>query len=158
MNITIRRADSKDYEIFDAMYGLLNDLHAETLPEIFQSIPGHLHALEFYSELMDDPHSALFIAECDGQPAGFVLMKMRANPEAPMMTSRWYAVVDSLFIHPEFRRQGLGEMLMMNGEEWAESQGAESLELNVYDFNTAARGLYEKLGYQTLSRKLLKRL
>jgi ribosomal protein S18 acetylase RimI-like enzyme len=65
-------------------------------------------------------------------------------------------VVDSVYVHPQFRMQGLGEMLMLTGEEWALENGADSLELNVYDFNTAARGLYEKLGYQTLSRKMLK--
>jgi ribosomal protein S18 acetylase RimI-like enzyme len=156
MNITIRRADSKDYEIYDRMFACLNDLHAAEHPGIFQSISGHIHTPEFFGELLADPNSALFIAEWDGQPAGFLLMKLRTSPDYPIMTPRLYAVVDSVYVHPQFRMQGLGEMLMLTGEEWALENGADSLELNVYDFNTAARGLYEKLGYQTLSRKMLK--
>ena len=156
MNITIRRGDSKDYDLFDQMYACLNDLHVAEHPGIFQSVPGHIHAPEFFAELLADPNSALFFAEWDGQPAGFLLMKLRASPDYAMMTPRLFAVVDSVYVHPQFRQHGLGEMLMMTGEEWAMEQGAASLELNVYDFNTAARGMYEKLGYQTLSRKMLK--
>ena len=95
-------------------------------------------------------------AEYDGQPAGFVQLILRDTYEVPVMTPRTYAVVDSLYVHSELRQLGLGEMLMMSGEEWALENGADSLVLNVYDFNTAARGLYGKLGYQTLSRKMLK--
>ena len=156
MNITIRRADSKDYEIFNQMFGLLNDLHAVEHPGIFQSVPGQIFSRETFAELLANPRSAVLIAEYDGQPAGFVQLILRDTYEVPVMTPRTYAVVDSLYVHNELRQLGLGEMLMMSGEEWALENGADSLVLNVYDFNTAARGLYGKLGYQTLSRKMLK--
>jgi ribosomal protein S18 acetylase RimI-like enzyme len=43
-------------------------------------------------------------------------------------------------------------------QEWAIARGATSLELNVYEFNETAISFYERLGYQTLSRKMSKEL
>lgn len=158
MNITIRPMDSKDYEAFDAMYASLNDLHVARHPDIFQHVNGHIHTRESYAELLADPYEAVFIAEWDGQPAGFIQLAVRDIEDIPVMIACRQVVVNSLYVHPEFRRHGLGELLMATGEEWAREMGASSLMLNVYDFNTAARGLYEKLGYQNLSRKMMKPL
>jgi ribosomal protein S18 acetylase RimI-like enzyme len=43
-------------------------------------------------------------------------------------------------------------------QDWALTKGASSIELNVYEFNETAISFYEKLGYQTLSRKMSKDL
>lgn len=47
---------------------------------------------------------------------------------------------------------------MRFSEDYARSQGAETLGLNVFGFNTTARGLYESLGYETTSVKMRKQL
>ena len=47
---------------------------------------------------------------------------------------------------------------MLLGEEHARSHGARSLGLSVFGFNTGARGLYDSLGYETTSVKMLKKL
>jgi len=156
MNITIRPADDKDYEVFETLFALLNELHAVEYPGIFQSTSGPIHRRDYFSGLIADPNSALFIAEWDGQPAGFILLYLRDTGEVPVMRPRKYVAVDSLYVHAHLRQHGLGEMLMLSAEEWALENGADSLMLNVYGFNTAARGLYEKLGYQTISHKMLK--
>ena len=47
---------------------------------------------------------------------------------------------------------------MDEAQVWAIAKGAASIELNVYEFNQAAISFYERLGYQTLSRKMSKEL
>ncbi len=61
-------------------------------------------------------------------------------------------------INPEERGQGFGKAAMLLGEEYARSHGAHSLGLSVFGFNTRARGLYDSLGYETTSVKMLKNL
>jgi ribosomal protein S18 acetylase RimI-like enzyme len=61
-------------------------------------------------------------------------------------------------INPDQRGQGFGRAAMLRGEEYARSQGAHSLGLSVFGFNTGARGLYTSLGYETTSVKMLKTL
>ncbi|MDQ1911091.1 GNAT family N-acetyltransferase [Paenibacillus sp. GD4] len=49
---------------------------------------------------------------------------------------------------PDYRRQGLGESLLLHLLGWAKGQGAQEAYLQVLADNTAARRLYAKLGFQ----------
>ena len=57
------------------------------------------------------------------------------------------AEVLNVAVSPSFRRQGLGEKLLIALEEYAKNKGAERLLLEVREGNSPARGLYEKLGF-----------
>jgi ribosomal protein S18 acetylase RimI-like enzyme len=63
-----------------------------------------------------------------------------------------------IMIDADKRGLGLGRAAMIAGEHLARSRGAQSLGLSVFAFNSAARGLYESLGYETTSVKMKKRL
>lgn len=63
-----------------------------------------------------------------------------------------------IVVDAEHRGNGFGRQAMILAEGYARSQGAETLGLNVFGFNTAARGLYESLGYETTSIKMRKTL
>lgn len=65
----------------------------------------------------------------------------------------WDVVVDT-----EHRGRGYGRQAMVLGEDYARSQGARTLGLSVFGFNTGARRLYESLGYETTSVKMAKTL
>ena len=47
---------------------------------------------------------------------------------------------------------------MQLAEDYARSQGARTLGLNVFGFNHGARGLYESLGYEVVATKMKKSL
>ena len=61
-------------------------------------------------------------------------------------------------INPDQRGQGFGRAAMLLGEEYARLHGAHSLGLSVFGFNSGAQGLYNSLGYETTSVKMLKNL
>ena len=50
----------------------------------------------------------------------------------------------------DYRRQGLGEKLVLALEEELKAIGSQCLTLEVRDSNTPARTLYEKLGFQQI--------
>lgn len=77
----------------------------------------------------------------------------RDHSEDPSLWWVWDIVVDA-----SSRGQGIGRKAMQLAEEYARSQGATTLGLSVFGFNTAARRLYESLGYETTSVKMRKRL
>ena len=56
-------------------------------------------------------------------------------------------LLSALFVDPSHRRRGVAGELMRAAEEQAIGWGHEELVLNVQRSNTAARGLYAKLGY-----------
>jgi ribosomal protein S18 acetylase RimI-like enzyme len=61
-------------------------------------------------------------------------------------------------VRPEHRRAGHGRAIMLAAEDVARAEGAESIALNVFGHNHAARALYEDLGYETISLQMRKPL
>ena len=63
-----------------------------------------------------------------------------------------------LFIKEPYRGKGLATQAMLLLEEKAKQLGLEVLYLRVFAFNTNAKNLYEKLGYQITSMNMAKQL
>lgn len=80
----------------------------------------------------------------DGRVTGCVLVTTRLD----FFTGRPHGHVEVLAVAPEAEGRGVGRALMRGAEDWARARGLDHLTLNVFDTNTRARGLYEKLGYQ----------
>ncbi len=59
----------------------------------------------------------------------------------------------SISIAPEFRNRGLGTALLGDMEMQAQEEGRRSICLDVSYKNTAARALFERLGYQVVCSK-----
>ena len=64
--------------------------------------------------------------------------------------------VSDIEIHEDHRGKGYGRAAMQLAEVAAAEQGAATLGLNVFGYNTVARGLYESLGYETVSTQMRK--
>lgn len=59
----------------------------------------------------------------------------------------------TLAVAPAVRRQGLAEALLRAARDQAWRQGADKMFLEVDVNNTAARALYDKLGFQPIGRR-----
>ncbi|WP_314612901.1 GNAT family N-acetyltransferase [Streptomyces stackebrandtii] len=88
--------------------------------------------------------------------AGVSVGYLWIGPDRSDDAGAWW--VWDIAIDADRRGRGLGRRAMLLGKECARAQGAHTLGLSVFDFNTGARGLYESLGYETTSVKMLKRL
>ena len=63
------------------------------------------------------------------------------------------AHVTNLAVHPDYRRRGLGEMLMHCLMARAYGAGARHMTLEVRQSNRAAQKLYEKLGFKGVGHR-----
>jgi len=63
-------------------------------------------------------------------------------------------LLDILYVKPEARGKGLGVELVRAAAKHVQSQGAETLALEVLESNAGARRLYERLGFATIERTL----
>jgi ribosomal protein S18 acetylase RimI-like enzyme len=117
----------------------------------------HRHADEsmarsFPSGTPGPGHVVFDVVDGSGVTVGYLWI----GPDTSDDASAWW--IWDIVIDADKRGRGLGRRAMGLGEEYALAQGAHTLGLSVFGFNTGARGLYESLGYETTSVKMLKRL
>jgi ribosomal protein S18 acetylase RimI-like enzyme len=87
----------------------------------------------------------------DRQPVGVLWIQAMQKPKP-------IAFIYNIEIFAEFRRRGHAEQAMRLLEEEARRRGLEGIRLHVFGHNSAARPLYEKLGYVPTNIQMLKRL
>jgi ribosomal protein S18 acetylase RimI-like enzyme len=82
-------------------------------------------------------------------PDGLAVLRFRP--------SLWSETLDSyleeLYVVPDRRGQGMGQALMEAALETARAEGARYMDLGTAETDTAARGLYEKLGFSNREGK-----
>jgi ribosomal protein S18 acetylase RimI-like enzyme len=158
VNWHIREAVPSDYEDLCVLFDQVDALHRAHLPWIFQQPAGPARDEAYVHHLIADPSAGLFVAQVEDRLAGLVCVMLREPPEIPLFVPRRYAVVEDLVVQAAFRRAGIGRALMEHAQRWAVAQGTGSIELGVWEFNQDAIEFYRALGYDTVSRRMSKRL
>jgi ribosomal protein S18 acetylase RimI-like enzyme len=92
-------------------------------------------------QLVESRDAATWIAEQDGQLAGFAIVEWMREQDGIA------AYIETLEVAPASRRQGVGGELLQRVEASAQSAGAALIGLHVDDENAAAIRLYESHGY-----------
>jgi ribosomal protein S18 acetylase RimI-like enzyme len=158
MKLSIREAVASDYDDLCALFDEGDALHRENLPRIFQKPRGAVRGRDYVLGLIADEAVGFFVAQVRDRLVGLICVMIRESPEVPIFVRRRYTVVNDVVVKDEFRRAGIGRALMEKAHEWAVAEGADSIELNVWEFNQGAIEFYQTLGYETASRKMSKRL
>ena len=68
------------------------------------------------------------------------------------------ANIDSLWVHDDYRKNGIGSELKKRGEEWAKSQGAKLISTQVYYSNQKMINFNVKLGFIPQQVEMIKPL
>jgi GNAT superfamily N-acetyltransferase len=92
--------------------------------------------------LADPLKATYFVGECDGKLAG-VLMITHEWSDWRNGDIWW---IQSVYVHPDFRRHGVFKAMYQHTEQAAKQSGAIGLRLYVVDHNQAAQKTYERLG------------
>ena len=127
--------------------------HTELLPERFQ-LADPIFNSGWYMDVLSNPKMPLIVAELNSTVVGVLLLKLNRSPDDPIFTPRLYVTVEEVAVAERFRGQGIGRRLMDYALQWAIDQGADEIELDVWEKNEGAIALYEKLGYEVVRRKM----
>ena len=98
------------------------------------------------------PNHHLFTIELDVQPVGRLWLS--SDPK----TSGGAGFIYDLYVAEPFRRKGIARRALLLLEQDAIRLGLTSLALHVFGHNTAARALYESLGYSITNVNMAKTL
>lgn len=118
------------------------------------------HARELERILGGDPVGIMpymiFIAEVDGEPAGFAEVGLRSmadgcDPRRPV------GYLEGWYVEERFRRRGLGAELLRAGEAWAREQGCVEMASDTSIENIPSQRAHEALGFEVAERSVLYR-
>ena len=160
----IREYKDSDFEALRRCFSLLQDYERDFEP---LRLPADEMADAYLAELfkqMEKHRGKIFVAIAESESgdaevvAGYIslLGKLEFDPDLNQPT--WIAYITDLIVLPEYRKGGVAQQLMKVGDDYARSQGAKSITLNVLADNKMARRFYEKEGYRDYQLRLIKEL
>ena len=152
----IREATAEDVATVIALFGIGDDAAAAGAPHQYRGAWAAPRSEQEVLGLLEQPDIALFVAEIEGRVVGQVVVRIETVPENTPLVPRRFAKLHDLVVMPEARAQGIGRALVHAAERWSATRGMASIELTVWEFNGAARRIYEQLGYTTDARRLLR--
>ena len=114
---------------------------AHEIDKLSFTLPWPERSLRF--EVSDNPAARCWVTEQGGRIVGMLILWMIIDE----------AHIATLAIHPEFRRQGIAEQLLLTALEEAHAEGAQTALLEVRAGNEAAQTLYRKYGFETVGHR-----
>ena len=134
--VTLRPATRDDVPLILALIRELAEYERE--PDAVKADEATLAANLFG----EHPGAEVVIAEADGRPAGFALFFHNFST----WLGRRGLYLEDLFVRPEFRGRGVGQVLMAYLAKLAVERGCGRFEWWVLDWNAPALDFYRRLG------------
>jgi ribosomal-protein-alanine N-acetyltransferase len=97
----------------------------------------------FRFEIIDNPTARCWVVEADGHVTAELILWIIVNE----------AHIATIATHPDFRRLGIGNAILLHALKSAAEQGATSAYLEVRASNLAAQDLYRKFGFVEMARR-----
>lgn len=144
-SLVIRKAETADYEEVKLLEELLFGIHRQERPDYFKKVEDSYSRKEF-EELLASPSAITWVAVYNGCIVGICFGKITETKESQICKSRKIAFIEDLVTLREYRGNGIATALIARAREQAAAEGAEALELCVWNFSTEALRLYERLG------------
>lgn len=145
MPVVMRKAVRDDYLAVSALEEMEFSIHRESRPDYFKSLKNS-YTKEEFEELLVHPCPICWLAVQDETVVGLCFGKIEETPENTVCKSRLVAFIQDIVTLPEYRGRGIATALMAKAREQALSEGAVSMELCVWNFNSEAIRLYERMG------------
>jgi ribosomal protein S18 acetylase RimI-like enzyme len=131
------------------------------LPELYESnFPGFVADSDFIGrkraqlrEAARDPGQAVLVCADGEGVCGFIWLVVEVE-----YSGRRRGEVAAIHVAARARRQGVGRLLMAEGEDLLRSYGCESVNLMVTASNEGALRLYSDLGYGVTRHQMEKKL
>jgi ribosomal protein S18 acetylase RimI-like enzyme len=150
--IRIRPAAREDSEALLALYCEVHDAHLEQHPDEFEPLSPQDEA-RLLQEFARTDGPRLLVAESPRGPVGCVRFEQQdAGKAGRRRRPRLY--VNLLVVAPKWQARGVGALLLHHVHTYARAHGVEAVELDVHEYNAAARRLYDRMGYQTVMRRM----
>jgi len=145
VSMKIRRAVQTDQKEILKLLAQVLEIHHAGRPDIFKSGAVKYRPAEL-TKLLQDENRPIFVAEVDGQVAGYAFCVLRQYRDDNILTDIKTLYIDDLCVDETMRGQRIGQALYDFVVDFAKREGCYNLTLHVWECNTSARKFYEAMG------------
>ena len=135
-NFIIKEATVEDSEKIGEVFDLYR--------QFYKKDPDKIISIEYIKQRLTNKESTIFFVEEDNICIGIVQLYVTFDS---LELSKKIILYD-LFVRPEYRKKGIGAMLMDVSKDFAKNNGITGIELSTAISNGTAQRLYESLGYE----------
>jgi len=135
-NFIIKEATVEDSEKIGEVFDLYR--------QFYKKDPNKIVSIEYIKQRLTNKESTIFFVEEDNVCIGIVQLYVTFDS---LELSKKIILYD-LFVRSEYRKKGIGAMLMDASKDFAKNNGITGIELSTAISNGTAQRLYESLGYE----------
>ncbi|MGM9664036.1 MAG: GNAT family N-acetyltransferase [Eubacteriales bacterium] len=146
MEISVRKAESRDIPKLSELLSEVLELHAKIRPDIFISGSTKYTASELADILANDKTPVFVAVDENDTVRGYVFCQIKRQPFSTNMKDFKTLFIDDLCIDESCRGAHIGTKLFDFALGYAKEEGCYDLTLNVWEGNDGARAFYEKMG------------
>lgn len=139
-NVDVRKVNINDFTSVKKLMQNVQDLHHNNRSEI------HKDSEIFDEEEFSQNINNIIVAEINNLVVGVVKYLIKGKLENSYTNYRKVLFIDALVVDQDYRKKGIGKILMLEMEKIAKDNNCFSVELNVWAFNENAIKFYEGMG------------
>lgn len=122
------------------------DFHADIDPFYTRRINAHVGYKKHLLKSVGSRTSQLFFALDGKQVVGYTFVEI--VKQAPVFVNKYYGYISDMYTRPDYRRQGLGELMYNAAIKWFKMKGMKHIELGIAAQNTIADSFWRKMGFE----------
>jgi beta-aspartyl-peptidase (threonine type) len=156
--LDVRRARREDAPALGRLGALLLQTHYAFDRERFMAPRDNAEEgyARFLVSQLDEPDSAVFVAEREGQVVGYVYAALEPASWKELREASGF--IHDIAVEESSRRQGIAEALLRAACDWLKSSGAPRVVLGTAQQNYNAQRLFERLGFRRTMVEMTKEL
>lgn len=147
----IRLASHNDINAISDLYTEFFAYNASQQPRYYAA---SRESGEYPILVMNSEKGDIIVAEDNNIIIGFVHVEEDATPPYPSVLPHKFACIVDLIVNKQYRRNGVGRLLLEEVKCWAKSRNLEYIELMVLENNDIGKSFYEQEHFTTISRTM----
>ena len=147
--MNIRLATLDDIDALVRLNAEVQKLHADALPYLFKQPDNPTGIMaDFRERILADPEGHVFLAEIDGEPAGYAYAHVNHRLDNAYTYAFDTIYIDQIGVKSVYQGQGVGRALIQAVFEWARTENISRVTLDTGAFNTNAQAFFKKQGFE----------
>lgn len=140
----IREMNLNDYEDVRILVKQIHELHLSNRPDIYND--GESFPKEYFEKVLSDANNLNYVYIENKKIVGVLNATLQHTNPLPIIKPRTYYFIENLVVDKNHRRKGIAKKLFSYLTLKAKENNIDSIELNVWSFNTEAIKFYESMG------------